>query len=290
MVGEFPELQGIMGEYYARHDGEAEEVAQAVSQHYLPRFAGDKLPDGPVATALAIADKLETLAGMFGIGQMPTGDKDPFALRRHALGVLRMLIEKNLTVTLDEIVALAFEVEGKVAGVQDASEALTHFFFDRLRVMMRDEGYTAQEVDAVLAKHSTDLAQTPKKLAAVHKFMQLPESESLAAANKRIANILKKSADVQVGDVDPELLVEEAEKKLFDVLGDHEPIAKLFFEKGEYEGMLATLTPLKAPVDAFFADVMVNAEDEKLRLNRLALLKRLYALMNRVAELSRLAI
>ena len=290
MVGEFPELQGIMGEYYARHDGEAEEVAQAISQHYLPRFAGDKLPDGPVATALAIADKLETLAGMFGIGQMPTGDKDPFALRRHALGVLRMLIEKNLTVKLDELVAIAFAVETKVEGVTDASEALTHFFFDRLRVMMREAGYSAQEVDAVLAKHDTDLAQTPKKLAAVHKFMQLPESASLAAANKRIANILKKSADVQTGEVDDALLVEEAEKKLYDVLGDHEPIAKLFFEKGEYEGMLATLTPLKDPVDAFFADVMVNSEDEKLRLNRLALLKRLYALMNRVAELSRLAI
>lgn len=290
MVGEFPELQGIMGEYYARHDGEAEEVAQAVSQHYLPRFAGDVLPDGPVATALAIADKLETLAGMFGIGQMPTGDKDPFALRRHALGVLRMLIEKNLTVKLDELVAIAFAVETKVEGVTDASEALTHFFFDRLRVMMREAGYTAQEVDAVLAKHDTDLAQTPKKLAAVHKFMQLPESASLAAANKRIANILKKSADVQTGEVDKELLVEEAEKRLHDVLGDHEPIAKLFYDKGEYEGMLATLTPLKDPVDAFFADVMVNSEDEKLRLNRLALLKRLYSLMNRVAELSRLAI
>ena len=290
MVGEFPELLGIMGEYYARHDGEDEAVAEAVSQHYLPRFAGDKLPEGPVAVAVALADKLETLAGMFGIGQMPTGDKDPFALRRHALGVLRMLIEKNLSVGLDELVAIAFAVETKVEGVQDASEALTHFFFDRLRVMMREAGYTAQEVDAVLAKQSTDIAQTPKKLEAVHKFMQMPESASLAAANKRIANILKKSADAAVGDVDPALLAEDAEKKLFDVLGDHEPIAKLFFEKGEYEGMLATLTPLKTPVDAFFADVMVNSEDEKLRLNRLALLKRLFTLMNRVAELSRLAV
>ena len=290
MVGEFPELQGIMGEYYARHDGEDEAVAEAVSQHYLPRFAGDKLPEGPVAVAVALADKLETLAGMFGIDQMPTGDKDPFALRRHALGVLRMLIEKNLSVGLDELVAIAFAVETKVEGVQDASEALTHFFFDRLRVMMREAGYTAQEVDAVLAKQSTDIAQTPKKLEAVHKFMQMPESASLAAANKRIANILKKSADAAVGDVDPALLAEDAEKKLFDVLGDHEPIAKLFFEKGEYEGMLATLTPLKTPVDAFFADVMVNSEDEKLRLNRLALLKRLFTLMNRVAELSRLAV
>lgn len=290
MVGEFPELQGIMGEYYARHDGEPEEVAKAISEHYLPRFAGDKLPDGPVATAVALADKLETLSGMFGIGQTPTGDKDPFALRRHALGVLRMMIEKNLPVRLDELIALAFSVETKVAGVQDASDALTHFFFDRLRVMMRDEGYTAQEVDAVLAKQDMDLARTPKKLAAVRKFLELPESTSLAAANKRIANILKKAGDVQIGEVDAALLVEDAEKKLFDVLGDHEPIAELFYKKAEYEGLLASLTPLKAPVDAFFADVMVNAEDEKLRMNRLALLKRLYTLMNRVAELSRLAL
>lgn len=290
MVGEFPELQGIMGEYYARHDGEPEEVAKAISEHYLPRFAGDKLPDGPVATAVALADKLETLSGMFGIGQTPTGDKDPFALRRHALGVLRMMIEKNLPVRLDELIALAFSVETKVEGVQDASDALTHFFFDRLRVMMRDEGYTAQEVDAVLAKQDMDLARTPKKLAAVRKFLELPESTSLAAANKRIANILKKAGDVQIGEVDAALLVEDAEKKLFDVLGDHEPIAELFYKKAEYEGLLASLTPLKAPVDAFFADVMVNAEDEKLRMNRLALLKRLYTLMNRVAELSRLAL
>lgn len=290
MVGEFPELQGIMGEYYARHDGEAEDVARAVSQHYLPRFAGDKLPDCPVATALAVADKLETLAGMFGIGQMPTGDKDPFALRRHALGVLRMMIEKNLPVKLDELVAVAFGVETQVEGVQDASEALMHFFFDRLRVMMREEGYTAQEVDAVLAKQDANVAQTPKKLAAVRKFMQLAESASLAAANKRIGNILKKADEAAEGDVDPTLLVEDAEKKLYDVLGDHEPIAKLFFEKGEYEAMLATLTPLKTPVDAFFADVMVNSDDEALRRNRLALLRRLFTLMNRVAELSRLAI
>ena len=205
MVGEFPELQGIMGEYYARHDGEPEEVAKAISEHYLPRFAGDKLPDGPVATAVALADKLETLSGMFGIGQTPTGDKDPFALRRHALGVLRMMIEKNLPVRLDELIALAFSVETKVAGVQDASDALTHFFFDRLRVMMRDEGYTAQEVDAVLAKQDMDLARTPKKLAAVRKFLELPESTSLAAANKRIANILKKAGDVQIGEVDAAL-------------------------------------------------------------------------------------
>ena len=289
MVGEFPELQGIMGEYYARHDGEPEDVALAVREHYEPRFAGDELPSTPVSLAVALADKLETLCGMFGIGQMPTGDKDPFALRRHALGVLRMLIEKKLPVALDDLVQTAFAVEAKVEGVKDAQKELLAFFFDRLRVMMRDAGYSAQEVDAVLAIGDMHVVQTLLRLKAVREFMRLPEAESLTAANKRIGNILKKAelaADVQVK---PELLSEEAEKALFDAVGDHEPIAKLLFEKGEFEAMLASLTPLKDSVDAFFADVMVNCEDAAVRANRLALLKRLYVLMNRVAELSKLA-
>ena len=289
MVGEFPELQGIMGEYYARHDGEPEDVALAVREHYEPRFAGDELPSTPVSLAVALADKLETLCGMFGIGQMPTGDKDPFALRRHALGVLRMLIEKKLPVALDDLVQTAFAVEAKVEGVKDAQKELLAFFFDRLRVMMRDAGYSAQEVDAVLAIGDMHVVQTPLRLKAVREFMRLPEAESLTAANKRIGNILKKAelaADVQVK---PELLSEEAEKALFDAVGDHEPIAKLLFEKGEFEAMLASRTPLRDSVDAFFADVMVNCEDAAVRANRLALLKRLYVLMNRVAELSKLA-
>ncbi len=289
MVGEFPELQGIMGEYYARHDGEPADVALAIREHYEPRFAGDALPSTPVSIAVALADKLETLSGMFGIGQTPTGDKDPFALRRHALGVLRMIIEKDLEVSLDALVHTAFAVETGVAGVKDASAELLDFFFDRLRVMMRDAGYTAQEVDAVLALRDMRIRQTPKRLEAVREFMQLPEAESLTAANKRIGNILKKASGENLAEVNPELLTEKAEKALFDALGDHEPIAKLLFEKGEFEAMLASLTPLKDAVDAFFADVMVNCEDAAVRANRLALLKRLYVLMNRVAELSRLA-
>ncbi len=289
MVGEFPELQGIMGEYYARHDGEPEEVAKAISEHYAPRFAGDALPTTAVSLAVALADKMETLTGMFGIGQMPTGDKDPFALRRHALGVLRMLIEKNLSVALDELVALAFDVQRQVPGLKDATEELVNFFFDRLKVMMRDEGYTAQEVDAVLALRDMRIAQTPKRLAAVRKFLELPEAESLTAANKRIGNILKKAEDVEIGEINPALFEEVAEKALFDAIGDHEPIAMLFYKKGEFEAMLASLTPLKKAVDAFFADVMVNSENQQLRLNRLAILQRLYTLMNRVAQLSRLA-
>ncbi len=289
MVGEFPELQGIMGEYYARHDGEPEDVAKAINEHYAPRFAGDALPTTQVSLAVALADKIETLSGMFGIGQMPTGDKDPFALRRHALGVLRMLIEKNLPIALDELVKLAFGVQMQVTGVKDATEELINFFFDRLKVMMRDEGFSAQEVDAVLALREMRVAQTPKRLAAVRKFLQMPEAESLTAANKRIGNILKKAEGTEFGKVQESLFEHDAESELFNDLGNHEPIAMLFYQKGEFEAMLASLTPLKTPVDKFFADVMVNSENAQLRLNRLALLKRLYTLMNYVAELSRLA-
>lgn len=289
MVGEFPELQGIMGEYYARNDGEAPEVAVAIREHYQPRFAGDALPSCPEAVAVALADKIETLVGMFGIGQLPTGEKDPFALRRHALGVLRMLIEKELPVSLDVLVAAGFEVEQAVPGVKDASAELLNFFFDRLRVMMREAGYSAQEVEAVLVKRCMKLADIKARLAAVKSFTELPEAESLTAANKRIGNILKKIEGEKSTEVKPELFTEPAEKALYEALGNHEPIADALYEKGEFSAMLGSLTPLKTPVDTFFADVMVNAEDPAVRANRQALLMKLYNLMNRVAELSALA-
>lgn len=289
MVGEFPELQGIMGEYYARNDGEAPEVAVAIREHYQPRFAGDALPSCPEAVAVALADKIETLVGMFGIGQLPTGEKDPFALRRHALGVLRMLIEKELPVSLDALVAAGFEVEQAVPGVKDASAELLNFFFDRLRVMMREAGYSAQEVEAVLVKRCMKLADIKARLAAVKSFTELPEAESLTAANKRIGNILKKIEGETPTEVKPELFTEPAEKALYEALGNHEPIADALYEKGEFSAMLGSLTPLKTPVDTFFADVMVNAEDPAVRANRQALLMKLYNLMNRVAELSALA-
>lgn len=289
MVGEFPELQGIMGEYYARNDGEAPEVAVAIREHYQPRFAGDALPSCPEAVAVALADKIETLVGMFGIGQLPTGEKDPFALRRHALGVLRMLIEKELPVSLDVLVAAGFEVEQAVPGVKDASAELLNFFFDRLRVMMREAGYSAQEVEAVLVKRCMKLADIKSRLAAVKSFTALPEAESLTAANKRIGNILKKIEGEKPTEVKPELFTEPAEKALYEALGNHEPIADALYEKGEFSAMLGSLTPLKTPVDTFFADVMVNAEDPAVRANRQALLMKLYNLMNRVAELSALA-
>ena len=289
MVGEFPELQGIMGEYYARNDGEAPEVAVAIREHYQPRFAGDALPSCPEAVAVALADKIETLVGMFGIGQLPTGEKDPFALRRHALGVLRMLIEKELPVSLDALVAAGFEVEQAMPGVKDASAELLNFFFDRLRVMMREAGYSAQEVEAVLVKRCMKLADIKARLAAVKSFTALPEAESLTAANKRIGNILKKIEGEKPTEVKPELFTEPAEKALYEALGNHEPIADALYEKGEFSAMLGSLTPLKTPVDTFFADVMVNAEDPAVRANRQALLMKLYNLMNRVAELSALA-
>ena len=289
MVGEFPELQGIMGEYYARHDGEADEVALAIREHYQPRYAGDALPSTPVSLAAALADKLETLIGLFGINQMPTGEKDPFALRRHALGVLRMLIEKKLDVTLNALVDAAWAVEKDVPGVVDNREALIGFFADGLRVMLRDQGYSAQEVDAVLALRPGKLLELPLRLAAVRAFMALPESEALTAANKRIGNILKKIEGEIPTDINEALFTEDAEKALYAALVAIEPEVDAHFAAGEYEKMLAATAKLRTPVDAFFESVMVNAEDPCLRANRQALLGRLYSVMNRIAEIARLA-
>ena len=288
MVGEFPELQGIMGEYYALHDGEDEEVALAIREHYQPRFAGDALPSTPVSLAVALADKLETLSGLLGIGQMPTGDKDPFALRRHALGVLRMLIEKNLNVAITDLVNIGYEAMKEVANVRDARDELLAFFEDRLRVMFKDKGYSAQEVDAVLATHPTMVLDVPARLQAVRAFAQLPEAEALAAANKRIGNILKKTVP-ETDVVDVALFDSEAEKALYEALCVAEPKAKAHYEAGRYTDLLKGLAPMKAPVDRFFEDVMVNVEDARVRANRLALLWRLHRTMNMVAELSRLA-
>lgn len=289
MVGEFPELQGIMGEYYAKHDGEDPEVALAIREHYQPRWAGDALPSTPVSLAVAMADKMETLTGLFGVGQMPTGEKDPFALRRHALGVLRMLIEKSLPVSLGTIIDEAWEAEKGVPGIADHRAELRSFFEDRLRVMLRDAGYSALEVDAVLALHPDRLDEVPKRLAAVRSFMALPEAEALTAANKRISNILKK-VDAPVADtVDESLLREPAEKALFEAMQAVAPKADALYRAGDYEKMLAALAALRDPVDRFFDGVMVNADDPALRANRQALLKRLYGIMNRVAEIARLA-
>jgi glycyl-tRNA synthetase beta chain len=286
MVGEFPELQGIMGGYYARHDGLSTDIADAIEDHYRPRFAGDELPRNNVGLVVAQADKLETLVGMFGIGNLPSGDKDPFALRRHALGIIRMLMDKDLAVDWRQLLALAVPVFGDK--ISDPSEALTTFLFDRLAGSLREQGFSAQEVDAVLALHPARLGQVPKLLAAVRAFAALPESPALAAANKRIGNILKKAEEVDA-HVNPALLKENAEQALYEVMQRLLPESEALFKAGDYTGSLQTLAALRSPVDAFFDDVMVNAEEMDVRLNRQGLLKCLHEAMNRVADLSRLA-
>ena len=288
MVGEFPELQGIMGRYYAQHDGLSDDIAFAIEDHYKPRFAGDELPRSEVGVCVALADKLETLAGLFGIGQIPSGDKDPFALRRHALGMLRILIEKSLPLSLFDLVNIAFSAFPR-GMLGDAHTDLETFVFERLSGLMRDQGYSANEVDAVLCMRPVQIMLVPKQLNAVRAFGALPESESLAAANKRVGNILKKAEGGVGYAADPARFVEDAEKALFAALGDIAPQADAAFEAGDYTASLQKLAALKAPVDAFFDHVMVNADDPALKANRLALLNQLHRTMNRVADLSRLA-
>ncbi|KAB0584870.1 glycine--tRNA ligase subunit beta [Comamonas kerstersii] len=286
MVGEFPELQGIMGRYYALNDGLDEAVADAIEDHYKPRFAGDELPRGDAGVAVALADKLETLVGMFGIGNLPTGDRDPFALRRHALGVIRMLVEKNLPLELHALLQSAVPAFGDK--ITDATAQLEDFFFDRLSVSLREQGYTAQEVEAVLALRPQRLSDVQKRLEAVRAFAALPEAQALAAANKRVSNILKKAeGDIQA-QVNEALLVEQAEKDLYAALQSVAPKAQQQFESGDYKASLQTLAALRTPVDAFFEHVMVNAEDAALKANRLGLLATLHAAMNRVADLAKL--
>ena len=290
MVGEFPELQGIMGRYYALADGEDPRVAEAVQQHYQPRFAGDAPPKNSIAIALALADKLETLTGMFGIGQQPTGDKDPFALRRHALGVVRILIENNLVISLHDLVNEAFAAfpSGMLG---DAHTDLQLFVLERLRGYLREAGYTANEVESVLCMGPTRLDQVPIQLAAVRAFASLPEAASLAAANKRVANILKQAEGKSetVAHAEAGKLQDPAERELFQAIETAVRQATPLFEKGDYTGYLKTFAILKKPVDAFFESVMVMADDLELRKNRLALLSDLRLGMNRVADLSKLA-
>ena len=285
MVGEFPELQGTMGRYYALHDGEDTAVAQAIEDHYRPRFAGDALPRGEVGLAVALADKLETLAGLFGIGQVPTGDKDPFALRRHALGVIRMLIERELPLETAALVSLAFRAFPASHGQAQAELAL--FLRERLAGWLREAGYSVQEVEAVVEARPAHWAEFPKRLAAVRAFQALPEAAALAAANKRIGNILKKS-DAPAGAFTAAALVEPAERELHAAMERVGAVARGHFGRADYTQALRELAQLRAPVDAFFDGVMVNADDAALRNNRLWLLQTLHTEMNRVADLSRL--
>jgi glycyl-tRNA synthetase beta chain len=290
MVGEFPELQGIMGAHYARHDGEPEAVAAAIEAHYRPRFAGDSLPGDRIGASVALADKLDTLVGLFGIGQQPTGDKDPFGLRRQALGVVRILVEQGLPLSLSDLAAAAFAVHPPgVLG--DARTDVETFILERLRAHLRDAGYSANEVESVLCMRPVRLDLVPHQLAAVRAFAGLPEAESLAAANKRVANILRQAAakGESFQNAEAKMLQEPGERALFDALRTASQQATPRFERGDFTGYLKTFAVLKTPVDAFFDTVMVMVDDSALRQNRLALLADLRQAMNRVADLSKLA-
>jgi glycyl-tRNA synthetase beta chain len=275
-----------MGGYYARHDGLGEDVALAIEDHYKPRFAGDALPRNRLGLIVALADKLETLVGMFGIGNLPTGDKDPFALRRHALGVVRMLSEADLDVDLDALIAQAIPAFGDK--IDDPAAVLTSFIYDRLSGGLREQGYSAQEVEAVLALRPQRLRDVGKRLTAVRTFAALPESPALAAANKRIGNLLKKT-ETGLQPLNQALLTEPAEQALAKTIAQLQPIAQQRLDAGDYQGAMATLAQARAPVDAFFNDIMVMADDLAVRNNRLALLAQLHGLMNQVADISRLA-
>ncbi|WP_423709399.1 glycine--tRNA ligase subunit beta [Undibacterium sp. WLX3042] len=288
MVGEFPELQGIMGTYYALHDGEHADVAAAASEHYQPRFSGDALPVTATGTAVALADKLETLVGIWGIGLQPTGDRDPFALRRHALGILRMLVEKRLPLSLSALLADAVALFTGNSQFKDPGAEVLNFLFDRLRGQLRERGFAQNEVEAVVAQNPDTLDNIVERLQAVQAFAALPESVSLAAANKRITNILKK-AEGTPGAVNAALLQETAEQALAKAMADVKPQVDAAFAKGDFTAALKTLAALRAEVDSFFNDVMVNAEDPALRNNRLALLSSLHGMLNQVADISKLA-
>ncbi|MCX7165861.1 MAG: glycine--tRNA ligase subunit beta [Rhodocyclales bacterium] len=290
MVGEFPELQGIMGRYYALADGEPKAVADAIQSHYQPRFNGDTLPQGQVACAVALADKLDALIGFFGIGQIPTGDKDPFGLRRAALGVLRILMETPLPLSLSELIDDAAAGFAPELFTGDWRAASATFLKERLRHMLRDAGHDHNAVDAVLALDPARIDQVPAKLAAVKAFAALPEAAALAAANKRIVNILKKSGADAGPAVDSALLQEDAEKTLFAQVTAAAPGIEAQLSACDYTAALKALAGLRGPVDAFFDGVMVMAEEAPIRANRLALLSRLAGLMNRVADISRLSV
>ena len=288
MVGEFPELQGIMGRYYAQHEKLDNDVAFAIEDHYKPRFAGDELPRNSVGIAVALADKLETLVGLFSIGEKPTGDKDPFALRRQALGIIRMLIECQLNISFADLIEMTLK-QFKVNDQAAVLASITEFCFDRLSVNLREQGASAQEVDAVLALNPRLLSEVPKRLEAVRAFSSLAEAPALAAANKRVGNILKKIEGVIESKINEALLQEPAEKALAATLATIKPQADALFERGDYTNSLKALAALKSPVDDFFDTVMVNADDPALKANRQGLLATLHQAMNRVADLSKLA-
>ena len=289
MVGEFPELQGVMGRYYAEHDGEPPAVAAAIEQHYWPRFAGDALPADAVAQSVALGDKLLAMAEMFGIGNAPTGDKDPFALRRAGMGVLRILMEKQLPLPLPLLIELAFDAANAVPGVKRVPEDVETFLLERLRAYLREQDYSANQVDALLSLRPSRIDLVPAQMEAIRTFAALPEAEALAAANKRIGNILRKNESEVAPSVDRALLVDGAERELYAAVQELLPVVRDHVESGDYTSALRSLASARTCVDRFFDDVLVMADDGALRANRLALLRGLSEAMNQVADISKLA-
>ena len=289
MVGEFPELQGVMGRYYAEHDGEPPAVAAAIEQHYWPRFAGDALPADAVAQSVALGDKLLAMAEMFGIGNAPTGDKDPFALRRAGMGVLRILMEKQLPLPLPLLIGIAFDAANAVPGVKRVPEDVETFLLERLRAYLREQDYSANQVDALLSLRPSRIDLVPAQMEAIRTFAALPEAEALATANKRIGNILRKNESEVAPSVDRALLVDGAERELYAAVQELLPVVRDHVESGDYTSALRSLASARTCVDRFFDDVLVMADDGALRANRLALLRGLSEAMNQVADISKLA-
>ena len=288
MVGEFPELQGLMGQYYARIDGEPEAVAQAIEAHYRPRFAGDDLPADNIGAAVALADKLDTLVGIYGVGLVPTGDKDPFGLRRLALGVLRMLIEMPLPLDLMQLLQRARAQFGAEQLADSVALDVHSFMLERLKHYLRERGFEPDEVEAVVSQSPARIDLVMPRMEAVREFKTLPEAEALASANKRIQNILKK-AEVVLQAPDLALFTEEAERALFAAVTQLAPVVNSLVANEDYTDALRELAGVRAQVDQFFDQVMVMADEPLIRHNRLALLKALGDLMNQVADISKLA-
>ena len=285
MVFEFTDTQGVMGMHYARHDGEDEEVAVALNEQYMPRFAGDELPKSLVASAVALADKFDTLTGIFGIGQAPKGSADPFALRRAALGALRIIVEKNLPLDLEDLVKKSAALFGDKLTNQNVVADVVDFMLGRFRAWYQDEGIAVDVIQAVLARHPTRPADFDARVRAVSHFLTLDSAEALAAANKRVSNILAK-ADAAIGEINLTACVEPAEKALAEAVLALRTEVQPLIAKGDYTAVLDKLANLRAPVDSFFDNVMVNAEDPALRQNRLAILNTLQDLFLQVADIS----
>jgi glycyl-tRNA synthetase beta chain len=288
MVGEFPELQGTMGRYYALHDKEDELVARAIEEHYLPRVAGDKLPEDNIGCAVALADKLDTLVGIYGVGLAPTGDKDPYGLRRQALGVLRILSEKSLPLDLVELLNLA-KLNFATGVLHDSVTVDLHsFMLERLRGYLRERGFAQDEIEAVVSQYPTRIDQVVPRLEAVRIFRAMQEAESLVSANKRIRNILKKTTVTQ-DKPDPTVFSEEAERNLYDTTSQLSGTISALWESKDYTEALRQLAKVRKEVDTFFDQVMVMTDEPLIRNNRLALLSQLERLLNQVADISKLA-